>query len=189
MRFFECWCVDNWHAKSIMKISSVISNIWAKKAICLIMVNVTCSGRDLSDFILGPDFYQLQISQHHHWNTLPIVFVIIAVILFCWNSSAGCLVNTHTTPHTRLVYANAASDPSTSCIVYIRSVCNMHVSVLVFEVCMCECVHNHKSKHVWVCVLCECVSLTSCTGWRKWGGTQSGPHLSVFLSVGRSLGP
>lgn len=65
----------------------------------------------------------------------------------------------------------------------------MHVSVHVFEVCVCACVHNHVSKTCLCVFVCKCVSLTSCTGQRKWGRTQSGPHLSVSLSRGRSIGP
>lgn len=66
------------------------------------------------------------------WKYSAKRVVIIAVILFHRASSAGCLVNTHHTHTHTLVYANAAFDPSTTCI------------VALFEVwivaCLCACI-------------------------------------------------
>lgn len=95
-------------------------------------------------------------------------------------------------PHTHLGNANAALDPSTSCTVSLF-VQYAWLCPCIWNVCACvhECITMFP-RHAHVCVcLCvrKCVSLTSCTGQRKWGGTQSGPHMSVSPSGGRSLGP
>lgn len=69
--------------------------------------------------------------------------------------------------------------PSTTCIVSLFEVWAECMPQPLYFTGVCACVRNHVSK-TCLCVF-KCVSLTSCTGQRKWGGTQSGPHLSVSL--------
>lgn len=66
-------------------------------------VNITCSGRDLSDFYTGAGFLPFANLSALPWKYFVNRVVIIAVILFHRNSSAGFLMNTY---HTRThIYA------------------------------------------------------------------------------------
>lgn len=119
-------------------------------------VNITCSGRDLSDFYTRAGFLPFANLSALPWKYFANRVVIITVILFHRNSSAGCLMNTyHTHTHicmnTHVVYANTVFDPSTSYIVCLFEVWAACMSLSLYLKWVCVCITMCR-RHACVCV-------------------------------------